>query len=812
MSSNAHDQFAASLRDEANRPEPRPRDSKGRFVKPLANVKVPGSSTTVLQRGEDDVLTQPGGYPVSQDKSIHVIVPASAGEPSTSVVDTQPQDRVKQEDAIASTVTHQEPLVLQEAVADAVAKALEPMKALLQNSLQSVYAAQEEHFRFFAKALTQIDDDHRAQVRALQADVQERLDGVAGYEERFQTPSSKFLTPKAHSSRASATLLRRPSSQASTRSEPVGPVRNSKAPVKKSFDSEKSPNAKHVRMQALDSTVNLEAHSVAESNNDDAPPLASESSESESDDDEGSPSNETSDDEDNDVESIRQELISSPRLSSVTKTYREQVPSVHTSVYPAVAPTVAPTGVAAYGADPSLVAGLRKAIPDYYGDLSKPNELDAFIDATDRYWRRGQLSGDTVMDAIVGKLKSAALTWWTGLKQDGIQPTDWVLMRDMMRSAFIAKNLDADLRAKLWTIQQRTTVQKYIDAFQRVAVQIVDLTDAEAAAAFQKGLRAEILEHMPLHDIYGRALNCTALKRAALDRELKWKAARAKSGQQGSNVNTIGGTASSSSSSKRVGKRSPKRNFTGNNRRFDMECRVCGHTNHTEDRCYAVLGTPEERAAKKKALIAKRAVGTVVVASKKPSRFSDTTQAGSKEERTVGVIIHTDARSVHAAILDNGAQASVVHERMLLDNFIPATQADGYLTAANGTRIPVLGKGTVRIVDPHDSSKWIEWNDVFLSADVQRNVLATSPLVNQGMEIRLGGATPGVFDDGGECLLRTELRNGLTFVKGIVKTDSSILAIDVNETTSLKLSAGNAETGMSLNYGIVASVILEKKH
>ena len=384
-------------------------------------------------------------------------------------------------------------------------------------------------------------------------------------------------------------------------------------------------------------------------------------------------------------------------------------------------------------------------------------------------------------------------------------------MRELMRPAFTAKNLDAALRARLWNITQRKSVQEYIDAFQRVAVQIPGLQDAEASAAFQKGLRAEILEHMDMYDLAGRPLGCTALKKAALDRELQWKAARLQKTGPSGGVNHIhsGGDSSSNGKRKKQQKRPPGQS-SPKKRGGKLHCAACGRDGHDEDHCYEIIGTPSERAAKKRALQAKRGADGKSKDKKSPKSAPEAAKSDTDDEAIVQLILHTDARSVHAVMLDSGAQISVVHERLLLDNY-KAVTFTGKITAANGTTLTIVGSGSVTIRDHVDPNKWIMWTNVYHCTNINRNVLAVTPLLDMDMVIKLGGANPGIFDADNDRVLSVEAYKGLTFLKGFVHTDSEVLVVEVDRSLTDFSASGNEKTATSENYGIVDLATLEKR-
>ena len=156
--------------------------------------------------------------------------------------------------------------------------------------------------------------------------------------------------------------------------------------------------------------------------------------------------------------------------------------------------------------------------------------------------------------------------------------------------------------------------------------------------------------------------------------------------------------------------------------------------------CYQVIGTPEQRAAKTKALLAETTAGGHGFKKQnlpRPSEHGKGKSGGSADTNVVNLLMHTDARSKHAVILDSGAQMSVVREKLLLDNYTEDVQG-AKITAANGSTLKILGYGSVTVRDPAYSDKWVTWNKVYHCADICRNVLSIAPLTSMGLEVRVG--------------------------------------------------------------------------
>jgi len=802
MSDPTHDQFAASLRGERTL---RPRDSKGRAAKVGTDGGAEASVHTVALASGSEIVP-----PVVQPQVVIEKRPTVDAQESISSIPSSHSS----ESVISMPGSYQAEVTVEPVVEASGSRSdLHDSFGSLTNSVDVIRAEQvtlrAEQAAFEVDIKAQLADLARVikrqdeTVLAMEARQNKRLDEMVellklsvaksnATTRASVTPNTAFHTPYVSNQEPKSTGVAS-SSFTPSRSEPVKKVKLETAIA----SVVKSAKAKG-KMTASGS------HPAEDY--DDLPPLADDNGvdypDAEADDyrPELDPSSSSEDEEEPVRTEMAREAPSSRRYATVVAT------SPSTPLRPAVLATAATTGV-----DSSLIAGLRKAIPDYYGNLSKPAELDDFLEATDRYWRRGQLPGDMVVDAIIGKLKGNAHTWWIGLKQEGNQPTDWAVMRELMRPAFTAKNLDAALRARLWNITQRKSVQEYIDAFQRVAVQIPGLQDAEASAAFQKGLRAEILEHMDMYDLAGRPLGCTALKKAALDRELQWKAARLQKTGPSGGVNHIhsGGDSSSNGKKKKQQKRPPGQS-SPKKRGGKLHCAACGRDGHDEDHCYEIIGTPSERAAKKRALQAKRGADGKSKDKKSPKSAPEAAKSDTDDEAIVQLILHTDARSVHAVMLDSGAQISVVHERLLLDNY-KAVTFTGKITAANGTTLTIVGSGSVTIRDHVDPNKWIMWTNVYHCTNINRNVLAVTPLLDMDMVIKLGGANPGIFDADNDRVLSVEAYKGLTFLKGFVHTDSEVLVVEVDRSLTDFSASGNEKTATSENYGIVDLATLEKR-
>jgi hypothetical protein len=102
-------------------------------------------------------------------------------------------------------------------------------------------------------------------------------------------------------------------------------------------------------------------------------------------------------------------------------------------------------------------------------------------------------------------------------------PESWASFKAALIKEFRPTHALKIARDSLATLQQTSTVEEYVDNFQNLALEIPDMSAAEALDRFERGLRPEAFEHV--RDMAPQ--NLASAFRIALDFESRRKATQA---------------------------------------------------------------------------------------------------------------------------------------------------------------------------------------------------------------------------------------------------------------------------------------------
>ena len=456
--------------------------------------------------------------------------------------------------------------------------------------------------------------------------------------------------------------------------------------------------------------------------------------------------------------------------------------------------------------DPSLIGGLRKSIPEYKGDRSKPQELLEFFQKTEHYYRAGNIRSETVVNAVIPKLVQHANIWWRSLTNP---PTTWEAMKTALAREFQDHDLEEDLLAKLMDIKQTSGVASYNNLWRKLSMQIVHLAPFEAVVCYKRGLKPEIREFLETKHADGRKFNVDELMLAAIDREKRMKKPGGK-GRREDEAHHLGNG----------GKQPGRKPGPGRSK-----CVECGGPHKTEN-CDKRRGSPGNRwkkkpdDAKKKQKeaaekgeqfkLSRRQMEALKWAEEQAKK-SLSEGKDAKNEDESHVLLDTNARSPLAIMLDGGSTRGVIKDRFLLDDYKPIKASRPLLTGT-GDEVKIIGMGTLTVRDPDHPERYIEWKNVAYSPTFRRNLVPIAPLKRAGMEISLGGAAPGIYAANGERTLRLNSSYGLDFLVGSVETMDDVHTLEIDQSYALvPKSSENDRTATSVNYGTSGLDTLDRR-
>ena len=154
--------------------------------------------------------------------------------------------------------------------------------------------------------------------------------------------------------------------------------------------------------------------------------------------------------------------------------------------------------------------------------------MDGWLRATEHYCDFVKLEDAQRVKFAGTLLRERAEGWlrrWEIMKE---VPESWTEFKEALVKEFRPTHALKIARDSLATLQQTGTVEEYVDTFQNLALEIPDMSAAEALDRFERGLRPEAFEHV--RDMEPQ--NLATAFRIALDFESRRKATQAIVGQQ----------------------------------------------------------------------------------------------------------------------------------------------------------------------------------------------------------------------------------------------------------------------------------------
>lgn len=407
---------------------------------------------------------------------------------------------------------------------------------------------------------------------------------------------------------------------------------------------------------------------------------------------------------------------------------------------------------------------LLKQVPTFSGDMGSPQPLLEFIAKMDDFLEVAYLPPILETKMAVSKLTSTAHIWWRRQESQGTAPQTWNLLKTALRLRFTPPAFTSTIRDKLDDLSQTTSVVAYNNAFNKLIMQVPDMSRGEIEHRYLKGLKRPIYSAIISKDL----TDLDYMQEAATRQEqlTSERGARAPKLEQRVEAH-LTHDSTANREHRRSWKAHPRNNSHQQRRRSipQSPCHVCEQTGHWMKDCPLL----------------KEAIATIK--QRKPAAEAN-------------LVLATNYRSSHSIALDSCATHHIVKDLILLTDLRPIS--DVQISVANGENLIARQSGTLTI-NNNDTDDAIVCVDVLYVPEASRNLVSTAPLNTAGYDITFSNKGSSIRKDG-RVVLPLRHNGNLPFIDGYVETTAAAFALQAK-----------ARTEMSLNYGINVLDTLENE-
>jgi hypothetical protein len=135
------------------------------------------------------------------------------------------------------------------------------------------------------------------------------------------------------------------------------------------------------------------------------------------------------------------------------------------------------------------VAPFKLTVPEPYNGTRSPKVIDTWLFTIQEYCDLAKILEHDKVSFAASLLRDNAKAWWRSLHLHGKIPKDFNEFENELRLAFRPSDAVRSARNQLAALQQRGSVQTYVVRFRDLALEIPDLSAAEALDRFVRGLR-----------------------------------------------------------------------------------------------------------------------------------------------------------------------------------------------------------------------------------------------------------------------------------------------------------------------------------
>lgn len=320
----------------------------------------------------------------------------------------------------------------------------------------------------------------------------------------------------------------------------------------------------------------------------------------------------------------------------------------------------------------SITKEMLRSLPTYDG-RGNATSLFEFIGKFEDYFDMVEVSDYHQVMLTTARLSGPASMWWRSLKTKGLRETvkTWSTFKDLLVQRFTPPDHQRRVRNELQDLRQSKTVLHYNDAFNALAMQLIDLGKNESLSYYLRGLNENI--RILLEANQDNIDDLATAQHVAL---------RIGSSRNQENSKRSTALVSQDSFSKQRHAKGQQHKKT----KSPPICVSCNKPGHIFTRC------------------------PILIEKVKALKISD------QNERVSMVAAEgSDNVALMSWVWDTGASCHMTGDRNLFSHYIP--RVNKFVTVGNGAKLPVLGSGIVQVGD-------VKLNEVLHVSNMRFNLIS----------------------------------------------------------------------------------------
>jgi hypothetical protein len=437
----------------------------------------------------------------------------------------------------------------------------------------------------------------------------------------------------------------------------------------------------------------------------------------------------------------------------------------------------------------SAIKQLGMAVPNYVGDVSKPQALFEYIHKLESYFRVAELP--PLMEVLVAasKFTHTADLWWRtcNIEADAGAsklPKTWHELKQALIKYFTPAEHATTIRLKIHQLKQHGSIVNYNNAFNQLVMQVPTMSQDDRKFLYLQGLQKPIYSAVVTNAENMDTL--ATLQLAAIRQEqLQLTAERTPVLRAKSVAVEVNATASTTKQPR--GTASTRRGRGGQDRNYSRRmprspCFICNEAGHWARDCPKISQLRIQNNTTQNA----------------PAQSSNAQNADKQYE--ANLVLSTQRAASHSIAIDSCATDHMVKDKFLFEDFRAITPVP--VVVASNDQLTATGVGTVTIHNNEDVTKSVKLNNVLYVPGLSRNLCSTHPLTAAGLHVRFAKGSSAICRDD-EDIIPIIYNNRLPFLDGHTMTTPAAYSTEL---------AGKHTTATSSNYGTSASGMSAKMH